>query len=73
MAPKPEPQDLHSSEHAEWAANADRSTRAAYPKYYWGHRPEGEQPRLYWDEIEVTEDEFRAGVSRADLKLLGMT
>jgi hypothetical protein len=64
--------DLHSREHAEWSASADRETRQAHGKHYWGHRPEGEQPRLYWDEIEVSEDEFRDNVSREERAILGM-
>ena len=59
---------INRSEHA-LSTPADRAT---YPRYYWGHRPEGEQPRLYWDEIEVSEEEFRAGVSRDNSAILGM-
>jgi len=53
--------------------SADRETRAAHPRYYWGHRAEGgPRPHLYWHEIKVSEEEFRAGVTREDLEILGM-
>jgi hypothetical protein len=73
MTPRPEPKDHTSAEHTQWATTANRETRAAHLRYYWGHRGKGEpQPHLYWSEIEVSEEEFRAGVTREDLKILGM-
>ncbi len=42
-----------------WLAEADRETREANPEYYWFHAFDG-PPKFYWDELEVTEEEFRA-------------
>src|SRR5262245_37149476 len=57
MAPKPKPlEDVKGG--WRWFANANAVTRAANPRYYWFRRYH-RAPRFFWDEIEVTEEEFR--------------
>jgi hypothetical protein len=72
MSPKPEPKDPQSVERKEWITMADRETRAAHPSYYWGCREFDKAPRLYWNEIEVSEKEFRAYAGREQLLNLRM-
>ena len=40
-------------------AEANRETRETNPQHYGFHAFDG-QPKFYWDEIEVSAEEFRA-------------
>jgi hypothetical protein len=61
MAPKLQPDD--GPELWRWYARADRETREANPRYYW-FRSHGDHARFFWEEIEVSEEEFRANAGR---------
>lgn len=39
----------------------DRKTRQAHPLNYWFHAFDG-RPHFFWDEIEVSEEEFKKKV-----------
>jgi hypothetical protein len=52
-----------------WLEEADRETREANPKYYWFHSFDG-PPKFFWDELEVSEEEFRANVEQWQLERL---
>jgi hypothetical protein len=58
MASVPEPVE-DGPERWHWLANAPRETREAHPKYYWFHAFDS-RPHFLWDEIEVSEEEYRA-------------
>ena len=48
---------------------ADRDTREANPKYYWFHSFDG-PPKFCWNELMVSEEEFRANGEEWQLELL---
>jgi hypothetical protein len=58
MAPKLEPLE-DGPERWRWFKEANAETRAACPRYYWFHAYAG-TPRFFWNEIQVSEKEFRA-------------
>ena len=70
MPPKPEPLE-DGPERLRWFAEADTETRAANPGWYWFHNYDG-RPRLFWDEIEVSEAEFRASSDKEAVEILDL-
>ena len=52
-----------------WLAEADRETREANPGYYWFHAFDG-PAKFYWDEREVSQQEFRANGKQWQLERL---
>jgi hypothetical protein len=68
MAAIPEPVE-DGPERWHWLADASRETREAHPKYYWFHAFDG-RPHFLWDEIEVSEQEYRAKVDARQLERL---
>jgi len=53
----------------QWKIDADATTRAANPTYYWFHTYDG-TPRYLWDEIDVSEQEYRAHAPSRDVAFL---
>jgi hypothetical protein len=47
--------------------DADRETREAHPNYYWFHAFDG-PPKFYWDELTVSEEEYRANAEPLQLE-----
>ena len=70
MAPKPEPLE-DGPERWRWFAEAAAETRAANPRHYWAHSRD-DRPRFFWDEIEISEKEFRANADREALEIMGL-
>jgi hypothetical protein len=66
MAPKPKPKDKKAQ--WRWFDEANRETRAANPEYYWS-RTYDAQPRFFWDEIEISKEEYRANADREALAI----
>jgi hypothetical protein len=64
----PEPQE-NDPERWRWLQEADRETREANPKYYWFHAFDG-PPKYHWDELTVSEDEYRANAEPWQLERL---
>jgi hypothetical protein len=56
MAPKPSP---NGPELWRWYDEADRDTRAAHPSEYWSHSY-SQEPEFWWNETQVSEEEYRA-------------
>jgi inorganic pyrophosphatase len=50
----------------QWKIIADAITRAANPTYYWFNSYDG-TPRYLWDEIDVSEEEYRAHARPEDV------
>jgi hypothetical protein len=67
MATTPEPKG--GKERWRWFIEADRETREANPEYYWFHSKSG-APRFFWDEIEITEEEYRANTDQGTRDIL---
>jgi hypothetical protein len=62
MAPKPKPAEKKAR--WRWFDKADRETREANPEYYWFHGYDA-QPRFFWDEIEISKEEYQASTDQA--------
>jgi hypothetical protein len=44
-----------------WKTEPSENVRAAFPRHYWFHKYDG-RPHFMWDDIEVSEQEFRRHV-----------
>ncbi len=58
--------------HGYWRDIADRKMRQAHPRYYWFHTY-GTKAAFLWEEIEITEEEYRANANEDALRLLDAT
>jgi hypothetical protein len=68
MAPKPEPQEDNEIRW-RWFNEADAETRQANPKYYWAMREEGSPAQYFWDEMEVSKEEYLQYSNKEDCEL----
>jgi hypothetical protein len=53
--------DLANELTMAWKTEPSENVRAAVPKHYWFHKYDG-RPHFMWDDIEVSEQEFRRHV-----------
>jgi hypothetical protein len=67
-SPKPEPLE-DGPGRWRWFREADAETRTAHPHYYWFHAYTG-TPRFFWNQIQVTEKEFRLHAPRSQIDAL---
>jgi hypothetical protein len=58
MTAIPGPQE-DGPERWRWLEEANRETSEANPKHYWFHSFDG-PPKFFLDELEISEEEFRA-------------
>jgi hypothetical protein len=49
-----------------WKTEPNENVRAAFPGHYWFHKYDG-RPHFMWDDIEVSEQEFRRHVDAGSL------
>jgi len=49
-----------------WKTEPNENVRAAAPAHYWFHKYDG-RPHFMWDDIEVSEQEFRRHVNASSL------
>jgi hypothetical protein len=49
-----------------WKIEPTENVRAAFPQYYWFHNYDG-RSHFMWNEIEVSEQEFRRHVDAGSL------
>jgi len=49
-----------------WKTEPNENVRAAFPEHYWFHKYDG-RPHFMWDDIEVSEQEFRRHVDARSL------
>lgn len=67
-SPKPEPLE-DGFGRWRWFWEADADTRAAHPRYYWFHTYSC-RPCYFWDQIQVTEKEFRSHAPKSQIDAL---